>query len=84
MSKKLSDLALQAQNLPLEERIELVELILDGLAPPDNEVELAWGQEAQQRLEKLRRGEAETFDADAVLADARASLQKSSLRRQRS
>jgi putative addiction module component (TIGR02574 family) len=53
-AKQLCDQALQ---LPPEERMALVDQILDTLDERDSSLDAQWAQEAQSRLTAYRRGE---------------------------
>jgi putative addiction module component (TIGR02574 family) len=47
----------QAVKLPPEERMEVVERILDSLDEPDAALDALWAKEADDRLSAYRRGE---------------------------
>ena len=53
-AKQLCDQALQ---LPPEERMALVDQILDTLDERDSSLDAQWAQEAQSRLAAYRRGD---------------------------
>jgi hypothetical protein len=38
---------------------------------PDTDVEQAWQEEVQQRLQQIDRGEVELIDSDTVMAELR-------------
>lgn len=72
MADPVSDLAQRARSLEPEDRVRLVELLLDSLhAEPIAEVEAAWEGEIRRRVEAFERGEVETFAAEDVFAEAR-------------
>jgi putative addiction module component (TIGR02574 family) len=72
MADPVADLAERAKSLQPEDRVRLVELLLDSLhAEPMAEVEAAWEQEIRHRVEAFERGEVETFSAEEVFAEAR-------------
>jgi putative addiction module component (TIGR02574 family) len=68
MNEKIRTLLSEAGKLPAPDQIELVERIMLNL-PPDGVADAAWAELAERRLDGARAGEAETFDADEVLAD---------------
>ena len=76
MSQHVKDLIEAARQLTPDERVELVENILVTLAGSDPEIERAWAKEAKDRMDAIRRGELATHDAEEVLAEARALLDK--------
>jgi putative addiction module component (TIGR02574 family) len=57
----------QARRLTPEERIQLVEDLLDSLEPTDPEIDRLWAEEARDRLDAYRRGEMRARPLDDVL-----------------
>lgn len=75
MADPVADLAERARSLEPEDRVRLVELLLDSLHErPVNEVETAWEEEIRRRMEAFERGEVETYSAEDVFAEARRIL----------
>ena len=50
------------------ERIRLIEHLLASLDKPEPEIEAAWAEEAERRLDAYLSGETAARDADEVLA----------------
>lgn len=72
MADPVADLIERAKSLEPEERVRLVELLLDSLHDePIAEVEPAWEVEIRRRVEAFERGEVETYAAEDVFAEAR-------------
>jgi len=72
MADPVADIVERAKSLEPEDRVRLVELLLDSLHDgPIAEVEAAWEQEIRRRVEAFERGEVETFSAEDVFAEAR-------------
>lgn len=69
MNAKTKALSEEAQKLTPEERIELVEDILDGLFPTDPEIDRLWAEEASDRLEAYRRGKMAAIPFEEALAN---------------
>lgn len=72
MSTTLAEIEQQARALSPEDRVRLVETLLEsltGAAPP--EVTAAWEREIAERVAAYERGEAETVAAQDVFAEAR-------------
>ena len=66
MNERVKQLREEIRKLSPEERAELVdELILDE---PDPEIEKAWIEEAERRLDALDRGETQAIPAKKILA----------------
>ena len=57
MNPRTKALSAQARSLSAEEKIELVEDLLQSLDPTDAEIDRAWAEEAQDRLAAYLKGE---------------------------
>lgn len=58
----------EAESLPVEERLLVVDSLLRSLNPPDSETDRKWGNLAQKRLAELRSGRIKPVPGDAVFA----------------
>ena len=68
MSQAAEALSAQASKLPPEERMEVVERILDSLDQPDAALDALWASEADDRLMAYRRGEIKAVALSEVIA----------------
>jgi putative addiction module component (TIGR02574 family) len=68
MNERVASLAEQAEQLSAEDRIKLVEHLLASLDRPDPDIDRAWAEESERRLDAYLRGEEIAFDAKDVLA----------------
>ncbi|ACU89218.1 addiction module protein [Desulfomicrobium baculatum] len=65
----------QLLSLPCEDRIRIVEKLLESLnAPADEEIEQAWAVEAERRIDELNSGTVRTIPGEEVFADIRQRL----------
>ena len=64
-TKQLCD---QAALLPPEERMALVDQILDTLDERDSALDVQWAHEAESRLAAYRRGEVQAIPLNEVIA----------------
>jgi putative addiction module component (TIGR02574 family) len=72
MAAPVEDLAQCARSLKPDDRVRLVELLLDSLHDePVSKVAAAWKSEIRRRVEAFERGDVETFASDDVFAEAR-------------
>ena len=69
MNKRVETVMKAAARLAPEERIELVQRIMQSVDPTRPEIDAAWLEEARDRIAAYERGEVETFDADEVIAE---------------
>jgi len=58
----------EAQSLPLEERVAVVDTLLRSLNPPDSDIDARWVEVAQQRWEELRSGQVKAIPGEEVFA----------------
>ncbi|MDE2416697.1 MAG: addiction module protein [Burkholderiales bacterium] len=68
MTTTAEALSAQAVQLPPEERMEVVERILDSLDEPDTALDALWAKEADDRLAAYRRGEVKAVALSEVIA----------------
>jgi putative addiction module component (TIGR02574 family) len=53
-------------DLPAEERLELVDMLLKNLTPVNDSIEQAWIAEAEKRLDNFRKGKIKAIPGDEV------------------
>jgi putative addiction module component (TIGR02574 family) len=61
-------LSAQAMQLPPDERLTLVNQLLDTLDEPDASLDALWAKEAESRLTAYRRGEIQATSLSDVIA----------------
>lgn len=71
MSNGAKTLIEQARALPPEDRIALVEDVLDSLDRADPDIDRLWTREATDRMAAYRRGEVAAKDLSEVVAKYR-------------
>ena len=71
MADLVSELAEQGRTLPPEERVRLLNLLLESLDETSTtEVESAWSIEIARRGAAHERGEGKLYDAEEIMAEA--------------
>jgi putative addiction module component (TIGR02574 family) len=68
MTHAADTLSAQVVQLPPEERMQVVERILDSLDEPDAALDALWAKEADDRLAAYRRGEVKAVALSDVIA----------------
>ena len=68
MTETAETLRVQAMQLPPEDRMALVEHLLDSLDEPDPSLDALWAKEADDRLAAYRRGEISAVALSDVIA----------------
>lgn len=71
MSNEAKTLIEQARSLPPQDRIALVEDVLDSLDHADPDIDQLWAREASERLAAYRRGELAAKDLREIVAKYR-------------
>ena len=72
MPDTVAELAQRGRALTAQDRERLVDLLLDSLEDaPDPKIEEAWRVEIRRRVAAYERGDADLFDADEVMAEAK-------------
>lgn len=66
-----TDIEQQAKALTAKERAMLAENLLESLQTPLSEIESAWAEEIEKRVDAYEQGESETHEAEEVFAEAR-------------
>lgn len=61
----------EAECLPVEERVMVIDSLLRTINPPLAEVEIEWMMVAQRRLAELRSGQVEAVPGNEVFAEIR-------------
>jgi putative addiction module component (TIGR02574 family) len=74
MSSLIDELSRKARALPPEERIRLAEELLSSVQDSDEEIEAAWAEEIERRLEEVESGTAKLIPAEEVFAEIRRLL----------
>lgn len=71
MADLVAELAAQGRSLPPEERVRLLDLLLESLHETSTtEIETAWEAEIARRVAAHERGEGKLYDADEVMSEA--------------
>ena len=74
MSSLIDELSRKAHALPPEERVRLAEELLSSVQDSDEEVDAAWAEEIERRLEEVENGTAKLIPAEEVFAEIRSLL----------
>jgi len=76
MSQAAEALSAQVAKLRPEERMEVVERVLDSLDEPDATLEALWATEADDRLAAYRRGEIKAVALSDVIAKYQVNIKR--------
>ena len=73
MTSRLESLAAEALALAPEDRVQLASQLIASVFP-DKDVEDAWADEVERRVQEIESGHAPLTSADEAIARARAAL----------
>ena len=77
MTTATAKLADQLLSLPCEDRIYLVDRLLESLnAPSREEIDRVWAEEAERRIDELDSGKVQAIPGEQVFAEIRKRLGK--------
>jgi putative addiction module component (TIGR02574 family) len=66
----------EAESLPVEDRVIVVDSLLRTLNPPDAQIDREWAAVARRRLAELRSGQVKPIPGDQVFAKLRERFQR--------
>ena len=73
---KTKELIAEISDLPVEQRARIADLILQTLNTPDPDIELAWIQEVEERVEEYEKGKVELIPTKEVFKSLREITRK--------
>ena len=73
---KTKELIAEISDLPVEQRARIADLILQTLNAPDPDIESAWIQEVEERVEEYEKGKVELISAQEVFKSLREITKK--------
>jgi putative addiction module component (TIGR02574 family) len=77
MTAATTKLADKLLSLPCEDRIYLVDKLLKSLnAPSKEEVDKAWAEESERRIDEIESGNVQTIPGEQVFREIRKRLKK--------
>ena len=68
---KTKDLIAEISDLPVEQRARIADQILQTLNAPDPDIELAWIQEVEERVEEYEQGKVKLIPVQEVFKSLR-------------
>ena len=68
---KTKELIAEISDLPVEQRAKIADQILQTLNTPDPDIESAWIQEVEERLEEYEKGKVDMIPAREVFKSLR-------------
>ena len=75
MNAAATEIAVIAKALPIIERAELIESLIESMKHSDKEIEALWAEEAEDRIDALERDEITAEGEPSILTQFRARQQ---------
>jgi putative addiction module component (TIGR02574 family) len=72
----LKEIIEEASSLPVEERVAVIDSLLQTINPPVAEIEAEWIRVAKRRLAELRSGQVKPIPGNEVFAKVRRRFEK--------
>ncbi|MEP6946603.1 MAG: addiction module protein [Acidobacteriota bacterium] len=66
MTTATMDIMERVESLPIDLKIELVDKILESISPTNKDVEEAWKDEVERRIDEVERGEVKLIPLEEV------------------
>lgn len=70
----IQELVSEAESLPVEERVRVVDALLRSLNSPESNIDKLWVDVAQRRLDDIRACKVATVSSEQVFANLRARM----------
>ena len=66
MTSQTMDIMERAEMLPIDMKLELIDRLLESISPRKDEVEEAWKEEVERRIDELENGEVKLIPLEEV------------------
>ncbi|MGH9947365.1 MAG: addiction module protein [Pyrinomonadaceae bacterium] len=63
-------------SLPIDMKLEIIDHLLESISPTKKEVEEAWKEEVERRIDEVEHGEVKLIPGEEVFARMRARYKK--------
>ena len=63
-------------SLPIDMKLELIDHLLESISPTNKEVEEAWKEEVERRIDEVESGKVKTIPGEEVFARMRERYKK--------
>lgn len=69
MTTQTVELLEMVDSLPIDIKLELIDRLLESISPTTKEIENAWKDEAERRIEEVRTGKVKPIPIEEVFAE---------------
>ncbi|MBA3769514.1 MAG: addiction module protein [Blastocatellia bacterium] len=76
MTAQTLEILAVVDSLPIDMKLELIDHLLGSISPTNKEVEEAWKEEVERRIDEVESGEVKTIPGEEVFARMRERYNK--------
>ena len=58
-----------AESLPVDIKIQLIDILLNSIHPSQKEIDILWAKEAEKRVKEIRTGKVKTIPGENVFKE---------------
>lgn len=58
-----------AESLPVDIKIQLIDILLNSIHPSQKEIDVLWAKEAEKRVKEIRTGKVKTIPGENVFKE---------------
>ncbi len=69
MTTDTLELVDMVESLPIDIKLELIDRLIESISPTTKEIEEAWKEEAERRIEEVRSGKVKPIPVEEVFAE---------------
>jgi len=73
---KTNDLMTMAESLPLDLKTQLIDRLLKSINPSKKEIDELWAEEAERRVEDIKKGKVKSLPGEAVFKEIQERFSK--------
>lgn len=76
MTAQTMELVDMVDSLPIDIKLEVIDRLLESISPSRKEIEDAWGEEVERRIDEVESGKVKTIPGEEVFARMRQRYNK--------
>jgi putative addiction module component (TIGR02574 family) len=76
MTAKAAEIIDVVDSLPIDMKLEIIDHLLESISPKRREVDEAWKEEVERRIDEVENGEVELIPGEEVFARMRERYKK--------
>ena len=76
MTTQTAEIMDVVDSLPIDMKLELIDRLLESISPPQSEINDAWSEEVERRIDEVESGQVKTIPGEEVFARLREKYKK--------